>query len=185
MDNSEHCKICDHKVMDIITGITCSKTKNAPDFKRKCDIISLKEEMEARILEVNVKLELVLLTKVDTVFHVSFFSLLSLTLIFVGCYFVDAYALEMYKSLDKRDTYNLVAIFVVLFAGFLVLPIAIGPFNNYRRKLSIAKVNKMRLDKVLKLYGWSYKLKLYIGKEIHGDRKINHDLKMFRVKAER
>ena len=43
----------------------------------------------------------------------------------------------------------------------------------------------MRVDKVLKLYGWSYQLNVDIGKAVHGDRKFNYNLKMFRVKAAR
>ena len=69
MNNERHCRICDHRKLDMMTGSFCGLTNAKPDFSNQCNTIQLNKTLEERIEEIEVKLKLVTRTKTDTIGH--------------------------------------------------------------------------------------------------------------------
>ena len=162
--NSDHCKICDNKVMDFSRGTLCALTNDRPDFINKCSKIILKGKFEKQITEINIEHDTVLksrtkeigkgITNIITGFGVILISII--TALFLSKIF---YFLFIGTS----------------FASFVPIVRGTGILNNYFTDSKIAKAKKEKLDKVAALYGYYYNINIEHIKDSLGDSSIKPD----------
>lgn len=169
MDLARHCSLCEHQKVNLKNGTTCKITDKKPEFNSTCSKINLKAKFEEKIKQVNIAHEKIKRTKTLTYIYCSIFLIVGLSTIYGG-YYLGKYVLEM----GVISTVPL----IIMGIGCAVLPIAIGPFNNYRNKLKITSINKQKLDEVLALYHINYAINIIFGKEIHGNQEVTVDLKV-------
>jgi fucose permease len=172
MNKSDHCKFCDHKIVDFSAGTLCKLTHKKPDFDMKCNSISLDTTFKQLIEELNIKYEAVKKTKVDSYGHFFFYLAIAIGVILTG-YFIGKYALES----GVISTVPLIIIAI----GIGVLGLAIGPINHYRNELNLSKNNKERLDKIAGLYGYDYNIKIQHHQDSLGNKFYDTDLKIFKT----
>ncbi len=169
MDLARHCALCDYQVVDLKDGTTCRLTNKKPVFDRTCPKIELNEKFEQKIKKINIEFENVKRTKTDTYGHVLIYTVISLAVIFAG-YYLGKYAWD--------GGVISTAPLIVIAVGLVVLVFAFGPLNKFRNDFSITKGNKDKLDEVLDLYNINYEIELKYGKEIHGTKQVQAELKI-------
>ena len=147
MNQTQHCKICDHKIVDFMTGTLCSLTGKKPDFQNKCGVIKLESEFKEQIEKVNIAYESVLKTKTDTIGHIIMYSIIALAL-FIGGFLIGKYILE-------KGVISTVPL-IIMGVGLGPLGIAFGPLNKYMTDLKIARKKKEDLDTLCSMYGYHY-----------------------------
>ncbi|WP_298520930.1 hypothetical protein [uncultured Kordia sp.] len=134
-------------------------------------MIKLEQQLEARIVDVYTKLELVTKTKKDTISHFIFYCLG-----IVGVFIVANLLSASETSIRGYSMSPFVIFLVICFAA-----VAIGPINKYRRDYKIAKKQQEELDELLKIYKLDYKVSVKIINEAHGDFDVEKEIKIFRV----
>jgi hypothetical protein len=169
MDLTQHCKICDHKIIDFKTGTLCGLTNKKPDFQHKCGVIKLDAEFEKGIEHANIEYEAVIKTKPDTIGHLTMYSILALTLI-VGGYLLGAFILE-------KGVISTIPL-IIMTIGLAALGFAFAPLNLYNTNLKIAKRRKDALDNVSKMYGFDYDIDITHLKDSLGNKHYETDLKI-------
>ncbi|WP_204346524.1 hypothetical protein [Psychroserpens algicola] len=169
MNLTQHCKICDHKIIDFKTGTLCGLTDKKPDFQHKCGLIKLDAEFEKEIEHVNIEYETVLKTKTDTVGHVIMYSILALALV-LGGFLLGKFILD-------KGVISTVPI-VIMTVGLAALGFAFAPLNLYNTNLNIAKKRKDALDSVSKMYGYNYDINITHLKDSLGNKFYETDLKI-------
>nr|WP_321236864.1 hypothetical protein [uncultured Psychroserpens sp.] len=169
MDLTQHCKICDHKIIDFKTGTLCGLTNKKPDFQHKCGVIKLEVEFEKNIENVNIEYEAVLKTKTDTIGHIIMYSMLAFVLI-LGGFLLGKFILE-------KGVISTIPI-VIMTIGLAALGFAFAPLNAYNTNLKIAKKRKDALDTVSKMYGYDYDIDITHLKDSLGNKFYETDLKI-------
>ncbi len=167
MLRSKHCEICENQIIDKRTGTKCGITEEKPQFKNKCDKISLDKKYETKILDTNIEFETIKRNKTKT--YGKAFGLLSIgiTIILVGL-FLGFFAFEG----GVISTVPLIIIGV----GFLTIPKALQPFVTFKHSIAVAKDKKTELDNLLSMYNVKYDLKLNFNEDRHGNLDIVPDL---------
>ncbi|HQV37103.1 MAG TPA: hypothetical protein PLC36_12385 [Flavobacterium sp.] len=176
IDKAFHCQFCIHKKFDFITGTTCGLTKKAPDFNDSCPKIKfIDQALESQIIRTNSDFEHNKDSKFWVILNLIFFSIVCVLLIFSGFYIAD-----YLNSMDLvTSEVRFYVIPLVLFGiSFLVLKIAIGPFNSYRRDAKIYGFEKKRIDSFLSLYGISYALNFKRNKRIGESLDVDYDFEI-------
>lgn len=171
MQSERHCRICDHRKLDTMTGSFCGLTNAKPNFSKQCNAIQLNKTLEERIEDVEVKLKLVTRTKTDTIGHFIFYFLISLSIIFVALYLGNyAYDWGVISTIPL----------IIIGVGFSTLVIAVAPVNKYRTEIAIAKKNKANLLEILNLYKLAYTAEIKIT-DVHGTHEVEKNIKVFRT----
>ncbi|MFK7811621.1 MAG: hypothetical protein AB8B59_03950 [Maribacter sp.] len=169
MNLARHCALCDNQLVNIKEGTTCKLTSKKPEFNKTCTKIELNEKFEKKIKKVNIELENIKRTKTDTIGHVVIFTVISLAVIFAG-YYLGKYAWD-------GGVISITPL-IIITIGLGVLVLAVGPLNKFRNDMLITKDNKDKLDEVLDLYNIEYEIDLKYGKEVHGVKNVQTDLKI-------
>jgi len=169
---AEHCKLCDHKVIDFNTGVLCSLTNKKPDFTHKCNVIILEENYKSQIKEINVEYEALLKTRVD-VYGLFIIYIIIALFFFVGGYLLGAYIFE-------SGVISTVP-FLIMGVGIFPLGKAFGPLNYYFQSLKIAKMKKSRVDQLGLLYGFNYEIDIEHLKDSLGNKSYEVDLNLRRT----
>ena len=169
----DHCKICDNKKVDIPKGITCEKTGRKPEFVKQCDIITLNNNMEERVVQINETIFLVKRIKADAYFHLILFVSIGVVMM-IGGYLFGRYVLDM-------GVISTVPV-IIMGIGLLVFSFAFGPFNKYNRDIKAALAEKKRLDETLLKYNMSYQIDFKIEDKIHDDLILKYDLTFDKVR---
>jgi hypothetical protein len=173
IDKTFHCQFCSLKKYDFKTGTTCGLTNKVPDFNKICPDIKLKNQtLESQIIKINADFEHNKDSKFWVLLNLIFFSLVFILLILSG--FLFAEYLDLVTSRVR-----LYVIPIVFFGiSFLVLKIAVGPFNTYRRDNKIYSFEKKRIDSFLSKYGISYTLNFKRNKRIGESLDIDYDIEL-------
>ncbi|WP_460219506.1 hypothetical protein [Psychroserpens sp. MEBiC05023] len=169
MELTQHCKICDHKIVDFKTGTLCGLTNKKPEFQHKCGVIKLDTEFKNEIEDVNIKYESVLKTKTDTVGHVIMYSILAVVII-LGGFLLGKFILE-------KGVISTIPI-IIMTIGLAALGFAFAPLNLYRTNLNIAKKRKHVVDDLCKMYGHTYDIDITHKKDSLGNMSYDTDLKI-------
>ncbi|OUS02517.1 hypothetical protein A9Q86_03150 [Flavobacteriales bacterium 33_180_T64] len=169
MELTQHCKLCDHKIIDFKTGTLCGLTSKKPDFQNKCGVIQLDTEYKSEIENVNIEHEAVLKTKTDTFGHLVLYSIIALAL-FLGGFLVGKYIFE-------KGVISTVPL-IIMGLGFGPLAIAFGPLNLYNTNLKIAKKKKTILDTLSQMYGFDYDIDITHLKDSLGNKSYDTNLKI-------
>ncbi|WP_452597539.1 hypothetical protein [Pontimicrobium sp. MEBiC01747] len=172
MNNAKHCVLCDNKIVDYKTGVICSLTNKKPDFQEKCNVIKLNNTFKSKITETNIEYEAVLKTRTD-VYGMFIFYLIIALAIFVGGYLLGKYIFEA----GVISTIPL----IIMGVGIIPLGMAFGPLNYYKSSLKIASKRKKELDKIARLYGYSYNIKIAHLKDSLGNKSYETDLNLRRI----
>ncbi len=170
MDNTNHCILCDNKIVDFKTGVLCNLTNRKPDFQEKCNVIKLDNEFKSKITETNIEYEAVLKTRIDVYGNFILFLLIALA-VFIGGFLFGKYVLEI-------GVISTVPI-IIIGIGIVPLGMAFGPLNHYLSSVKIAKEKKVNIDKIARLYGYDYDIKIKHLKDSLGNKshKTNLHLK--------
>jgi len=169
MNLTQHCKLCDHKIIDFKTGTLCGLTHKKPDFQHKCGVIKLDDEFKKEIEKVNIEYEAVLKTKTDTMGHLVIYSIIALTL-FIGGFLLGKYIFD-------NGVISTVPL-VIMGLGLGPLAMAFGPLNKYNTNLKIAKKKKIDLDTLCKMYGYEYDIEITHLKDSLENLSYDTDLKL-------
>jgi len=168
MKLTDHCKLCDHQKNDFITGVFCGLTDKKPAFNKRCIKASFNSKLESKIEVINVEYEKVKKNKIFVYANFIIFLFVAFIVVFAGVYLA--------KHLLKFQVFS-AAPFIISLVGILfVLPIAVGPLNNYLNELKLSKQRKKELDDVLKIYNIKYNIKVIFGKAYHGTQDVYVDL---------
>ena len=167
--NSDHCKLCDLKIVDFSKGTLCSLTNQRPNFNKTCRDISFKNEIEKQITEVNIEYESVLKSKTNDIG-------LAWTNIIIGLFIIGLSMLITYFIFQK----GFISTITIILFGVALIPIGkgVGGFNHYNTKLKIAKEKKNKLDQTLALYKKSYRINIQHIKDSLGNVEHKVDLKI-------
>ncbi|MDY7393701.1 hypothetical protein UMM65_00460 [Aureibaculum sp. 2210JD6-5] len=179
---TEHCLLCENQRYDFKEGVYCGITEKKPDFKETCDIINFGKTLEDKILEVNVELDLVKRTKVDTIGHLIIFTLIGIAIIYFGLFLANKYgfSLIVHESILGIRGFGTMVILVSI--GISLLIFAIAPLNLYRSNIKIAKLKKQKLDQILEFYKLRYNINLQIKKHWAGHKEVAHELDIYPLK---
>ncbi len=176
IDKAFHCQFCSHKKYDFTTGITCGLSKKAPDFNNSCPKIKFVDQaLESQIIRINSDYENNNDSKFWVILNLIFFSIVCLLLIFSGFY-IAYYFNSM--DLDTSELRFYVIPLVFFGVSFLVLKVAIGPFNSYRSDAKIYGFEKKRIDSFLSKYGISYSINFKRNKRIGESLDIDYDFEL-------
>jgi hypothetical protein len=176
IDKAFHCQFCSHKKYDFTTGTTCGLTKKAPDFNDSCPTIKFVDAaLESQIIRINLDYEHNNDSKFWVILNLIFFSIVCVLLIFSGFYIAD-YLNSM--DLDTSEVRFYVIPLVFFGISFLVLKIAIGPFNSYRSDGKIYGFEKNRIDSFLSKYGISYSINFKRNKRIGESLDVDYDFEL-------
>jgi len=167
MNLAKHCELCDNQIVSLKEGTTCKLTNRKPEFNKTCSKIELNEKFEEKLKAVNIEYESFKRTKVLTYIYFIIFLTISFA-VMIGGYLLGKYALDF----GVISTVPL----IIMGVGVLVLPVAFGPLNRYRNRISVSKSKKSKIDNVLNLYNIDYTIDLKFGKEIHGTQEVQSDL---------
>lgn len=176
IEKTFHCQFCNLKKYDFKTGTTCGLTKKVPDFNKICPDIKFKNQtLESQVIKINADFEHNMDSKFWVILNLIFFSLVFFLLILSGFLFA-----EYLNSLDFAGSRIRLYVIPVVFFGisFLVLKIAVGPFNTYRRDYKIYSFEKHRIDSFLSLYGIRYTLNFKRNKRIGESLDIDYDFEL-------
>ena len=165
-----HCLLCENSRNDFKSGIFCSLTDEKPKFLNKCPNKSFEKRLEKKIEEINTKLKLVENTKPDARLHAATFLSFSI-IILLADYFLSSYLW------DKGWITTI--LIIIGAAGLGLIPFAIAPINKLKTELKLAKDDKIKLDNVLLIYGYSYDIDILIQKNIHGFAKPKTQIKIY------
>lgn len=163
-------------------GVYCGVTGRKPEFVTTCDIIDFGKYLEDKILEVNVELELVKRTKVDTIGHFILFLLIGLSVIFFGTRLLESFGMKILTNDGGLSTLALVPMVFIVLIGIGLIVFAIAPLNLYRRNNKIALQKKEKLDACLGLYQLTYTIELQINKHWAGHKEVEHKLAIYTKK---
>ena len=169
MDLTQHCKICDNKIIDFKIGTLCELTDKKPDFQNKCGVIKLDVEFEKEIINVNIEYEAVLKTKTNTIGHLVMYSIIALAPL-IGGFLLGKFVFE-------NGVISTVPL-IIMGIGLGPLAIAFGPLNLYHTSLKIAKKKKNNLDDLCKMYGYRYDIDITHLKDSLGNKSYETDLKI-------
>lgn len=176
IDNAFHCQFCSLKKYDFKTRTTCGLTEKAPDFNDSCPTIKIKNQtLEEQIVRINADFEHNKKSKFWVLLNLIFFSLVCILLISFGFYIAD-YLNSIDLVTSEVRFYVIPGVFFGI--SFLVLKIAVGPFNTYLRDNKIYSFDKKRIDSFLSLYGISYKLNFKRNKRIGESLDIDYDFEL-------
>lgn len=166
-DLTQHCKLCDNKIIDFKTGTLCGLTNKKPDFQHKCGVIKLDAEFENNIENVNIEYEAVLKTKTDTYGHFIFYLIIAIAIV-LGGFLLGKFVLD-------RGVISTVPI-IIMALGLGPLAMAFGPLNHYNTELKIAKKKKTDLDTLCKMYGFNYDIAITHLKDSLGNKSYETNL---------
>ncbi|MUU77725.1 hypothetical protein [Winogradskyella endarachnes] len=172
MNITKHCQLCDHQVVDFKTGTLCGLTNRKPDFINKCVKAKLDSKLRPKIEATNVEYKGIL--KTQTLVYINFvvFLIIGLAVILAG-YFLAQYLLK-FRVIGTVP-------FIISAVGLMgVLPLAIGPLNQFRNDLKLAKAKKDDVDNFLKIYNIKYDIDLVYGKKYHGEQNVNVDINIYK-----
>ncbi|MAZ29243.1 MAG: hypothetical protein CL868_19500 [Cytophagaceae bacterium] len=170
MLKTNHCRLCDHQRMDLLTGTICYQTNSKPQFHKKCSWFTLGEKFEKRVIEVNVKYQNILKKKWWAVAYISFFFLAGLFAIGIGIY-LFMHAFEYFEHRYFKRSSHTVPV-AIIGAGTMLLFIAVAGLNGYLKEYQATKRDKKTVDDVLALYNIDYLLKIKYLKQVHGSVRV-------------
>lgn len=176
IDKAFHCQFCSLKKYDFKTGTTCGLTKKAPDFYDSCPTIKIKNQtLEEQIVRINADFEHNKKSKFWVLLNLIFFSLVCILLISFGFNIAD-----YLNSIDLVTSEVRFYVIPVVFFGisFLVLKIAVGPFNTYRKDAKIFSFEKQRMDTFLSKYGINYIIHFKRNERIGESLDIDYDFEL-------
>lgn len=168
MKITKHCQLCDHQIVDFKTGTLCGLTNRKPDFTNTCAKAKLDSKLRPKIESTNIEYETILKTKTLVYINFVIFLVVGIAVILAG-YFLAQYLLK----------FRVIAAvpFIISAIGLMgVLPLAIGPLNQFRNDLKLAKAKKDDVDNVLKIYNIKYNIDLTFGDKYHGVQDVGVDL---------
>jgi hypothetical protein len=168
MEKTQHCVVCEHKKVDFTTGSYCGITDKKPKFLEKCRDIKLGEILEQRLSEVNVDLEKIKNKKAGVLTNVITFTSLSAGVFIAGI---------LLWQFIWDSGYIATLPIIVMGTGFIGIPKYLGPLFKFKNELGAAQSKKDDLDKLLDLYGVTYKLDIELKKGPHDT--IDVDKKLF------
>lgn len=172
MNITKHCQLCDHQIVDFKTGTLCGLTNKKPDFINTCAKAKLESKLRPKIESTNVEYEGILKTKTLVYINFVVFLVIGLAVILAG-YFLAQYLLQ-FRVIAAAPI-------IISAVGLLgVLPIAIGPLNQYKNDLKLAKAKKDDVDKVLKIYNIKYDIDLAYGRKYHGVQDVDVELNIYK-----
>lgn len=160
MNNLKHCRICDHRIYDVIEGSTCGLTNDRPDFKDKCNDIKLDRQLEQQIDAANIKYDKIKRHRTFVLINFVFYLLIGSSVIVAG-YLLGKYAFE-------KGVISTVPL-IIMGVGVTVFPIATTPLYNFFQKIKIAKGEKNELDGLLIKYNTRYHIDFDIRRDLHGN----------------
>ena len=172
MNNTQHCKLCNHKIIDFKTGTLCGLTNKKPDFQHKCGVIKLEDTFKNQIENVNIEYEAVLKTKTDTIGHLILYAIIAIALV-LGGFLLGKFILE--KGVISTIPLLIMAV------GLAALAFAFAPLNKYNTNLKIAKNKKVTLDTLCKMYGYNYDIDITHLKDSLENKFYETDLKIRRT----
>lgn len=178
---TDHCLLCEHQQNNFMSGVYCGITQKKPEFDKTCDSIKFDKVLEEKILENNIELKLVELTKVDTIGHFIIFLSIGIACLFFGIFLVDTYWLKFMEDPYIHGRYSLAVMIVILTIGVGIIIFATAPVNLYLRKYKIAKLKKKKLDDILKVYNLTYNINLSIQKKWPNTFEVTKDLKIYTI----
>ena len=153
-------------------GTFCGLTKEKHDFKDKCSKINFGEKREEIIKETNIDYELISRQKLKS--YTSFYLYLIIALlvmlagIWLGKISYDNGAFGIWTVLPP--------LFLTGIGAFLVLPLAFGPLNYYRKNFIIENTKKQEMDTILGTYNIKYLIDIDVVADRHGNQTIKTDL---------
>jgi hypothetical protein len=153
--------------MDFKIGVICGITNEKPKFLEKCSSKVFEETMRQKIIELDSNLKLIENMKPATMLHLYTFLGFSVTAL-ISTYFLTIWLWE--KGWMSTISITVGAI------GLGLIPLAVAPLNKYKRRISIAKENKDKLNTVLKLYNIEYEIITNLIKGPHDSIDIETDL---------
>lgn len=176
IDKAFHCQFCSLKKYDFKTGITCGLTNKVPDFNEICPDIKFKNQiLESQIIIINADFEHNKDARLLVLVNLIFFAIVFILLILSG--FLFAGYLNSLDIVPYRVRFYVIPI-VFFGISILVLKIAVGPFNTYRRDNKIYSFEKNRIDSFLSLYGICYSLNFKRNKRIGESLDIDYDFEL-------
>ncbi|UAB75562.1 hypothetical protein [Mesoflavibacter sp. SCSIO 43206] len=165
--NSDHCKLCDNKIVDFSRGTLCALTNERPTFSKTCPSIVLNKETEKQIIDTNIEFESTQKEKTNQVG-------LGIINMSIG---IGIIILSMIITKFIFDKGFISTITLILF-GVALVPMGkgIGTLNHYFTRVKIAKEKKEKLDKTLAFYNKSYNINIEHLKDSLGN--IDHKVKL-------
>ena len=148
-NSTSHCLICENKKMDFKIGVICGITNEKPKFLEKCSSKVFGETMQQKIVELDSNLRIIENMKTATMLHFYTFLVIS-AIVLISTYFITIWLWE--KGWMSTITITIGAI------GLGLIPLAVAPLNKYKRRIKIAKEDKVNLDTVLKIYNIEYEI---------------------------
>ena len=176
IQNSDHCRICENKIVDFSKWTLCSLTNERPSFNIRCPKIDLKDEFKRQIAETNIEFESVIKSKTNQIGLGIFNLILSLVIFVLGIVITD--------FIFKKGYISTLSLVILVIAS---IPFArgIGTINSYFNDLKIAKNKKKRIDEVASIYGYDYEINIEHKKDSLGNIEHNVDLKTYKVPSKR
>ena len=177
MQLTHHCELCDHQKVNLKEGSICSLTERKPNFHRTCLKISLTKKFEEKLKLANIEYQRVQNDKWWTYAYAIVFLTISFA-VFYGAYWFVGYVDELFESRNSGQSYITVVPIVIFAIGFVLLAMAVGAFNKYRKDVAKVTLQKQRIDEVLSLYNISYVIEITFEKKYHGKQEVAVDLKL-------
>lgn len=178
----QHCEICENREMSPEGGFMCGITKARPAFDDACDIAVFETRMKQKIEQVNADIEIVKEGRIWIFIQSAMVFALGAISSFYGAYtWYIAYSnsLVIYGPLKYTVGSYLTPVSVFLI-GLVVMFLSVRHFRKHLKEETEALEKRKELGELLSLYGLSYEIDLFVGKERHGHRHISSEIKMYK-----
>lgn len=149
MKLADHCRLCEHQVVELWKGTFCGLTNDKPNFLQRCQSAFFDEKAIAYIKEINIEYETLRKEKWTMYLYLVVFTSISLLVMYMG-FSLSAYIYE-YEIIEELP-------FIIIGAGFSSIYIPIATIVKYRNELKIATEKKAALDQVLSAYELTYEI---------------------------
>ncbi|MEM6687179.1 MAG: hypothetical protein AAF617_15465 [Bacteroidota bacterium] len=149
MEISAHCTLCDYKKFDFSTGNLCGITHKKADFTRKCPKIDFNRNAKEEIARINIEYKHIQDQKVNVIGHLILYAIIGIAIILADIYFTK----YLYET-GWISTMTLIGFGI----GLSMIGYAFAPFIQFTNDKSVAKSQKKRVDDLLALYDYDYKI---------------------------
>lgn len=168
MQKSNHCKICDNKIIHPVKGgIACGLTKEKPAFNDQCGTIRFGENLKNAILKINLQYDYQIRQKGVAFIHLSVFTILGIITIFGGVY-IRNYLLSQGWWTNIH--------WIVIIIGLFLLGRGIVPYISYKKNVRDLKNDLADFNSLLEMYRVDYRVKFIFGKKYHGRQDVEAEI---------
>lgn len=164
---THHCQLCENKTHDLSRGIVCGLTQRKPDFITRCNTICFGETLKQQLISVNKNYQAIEKRRILTWVVIWVFFLGAIAAFYFSSWLFTYFENKMFQNQEQAAHAVIVPYFFIAI-GIALFLLATAYFNRFRLDYNSAKIQKQRIDSVLKTYGVMYEIEFHITEHVWG-----------------